>query len=199
MLVLAVWLAIALRAWPFFTQERVGRNGRVFTFVKLRTLPASFDPYADKYQLPWHEVPWIARKARTLHLDELPQLMLVLLGRMSLVGPGRRCRTSTTVMPDDFASERVRCARAAPASGRSVTAPTVSSASRPSTTVSTCGTATFASMAGSSPGRSPSWSLGWAVVGLDDVPGWALSDVGEHAVGHEDRRSARARARECLT
>jgi lipopolysaccharide/colanic/teichoic acid biosynthesis glycosyltransferase len=66
---------------------RVGRNGEPFRFVKLRTLPSSAPAYADKYEIRSVSIPAFARLLRATHLDELPQLVLVLLGRMSLVGP----------------------------------------------------------------------------------------------------------------
>jgi lipopolysaccharide/colanic/teichoic acid biosynthesis glycosyltransferase len=85
--VLAVAVAISLRAWPFFVHERVGHRGRLFRFVKLRTLPPATSPYAAKYALSLDTVPPFARWLRRTHLDELPQLLLVPLGHMSLVGP----------------------------------------------------------------------------------------------------------------
>jgi lipopolysaccharide/colanic/teichoic acid biosynthesis glycosyltransferase len=86
-LVSALILAVSLRAWPFFTQVRVGRDGEEFRFLKLRTLPPSAPAYADKYAIQQVEIPAFARLLRATHLDELPQLLLVLQGRMSLVGP----------------------------------------------------------------------------------------------------------------
>lgn len=83
----AIGSAIALRAWPFFTQDRVGRDGQLFRFVKVRTLPVDMPGYVDKHQLEVDRIPTFCRFLRRLHLDELPQLLLVLRGRMSLVGP----------------------------------------------------------------------------------------------------------------
>lgn len=85
--VLAVASAVSLRAWPFFVQERVGRDGEVFRFVKIRTLPASFAAYAAKPALQMVRIPLAMRLLRISHLDELPQLALVVVGKMSLVGP----------------------------------------------------------------------------------------------------------------
>jgi lipopolysaccharide/colanic/teichoic acid biosynthesis glycosyltransferase len=85
--VFAVVLAVTLRAWPFFVQTRVGRAGEDFRFLKLRTLPPTAPAYADKYAIQAVAVPAFARLLRATHLDELPQLLLVVTGRMSLVGP----------------------------------------------------------------------------------------------------------------
>lgn len=83
----ALITTVSLRSWPFFTQDRVGRDGRPFKFVKLRTLPTHAPRYAGKYELADLRLPWVSRWLRHLHLDELPQLLLVVTGRMSLVGP----------------------------------------------------------------------------------------------------------------
>lgn len=86
-LVASIAAAISLRAWPFFSQTRIGRDGEPFTFVKLRTLPRGVPPYASKYELTGVEIPRLCRQLRRFHIDELPQLALVVLGSMSLVGP----------------------------------------------------------------------------------------------------------------
>ena len=85
--VLAVGSAITLRAWPLFVQRRMGKGGREFPFVKLRTLPTTVPTAADKYHLQDVRIPAFCRFLRAQHLDELPQLLLVPLGWMSLVGP----------------------------------------------------------------------------------------------------------------
>jgi lipopolysaccharide/colanic/teichoic acid biosynthesis glycosyltransferase len=86
-LLLAVLVALQFRAWPFFTQFRVGHGGQPFRIIKLRTLPVRAPAYADKYSLQEIALPRLARLLRSSHLDELPQLWLVPLGRMTLVGP----------------------------------------------------------------------------------------------------------------
>lgn len=86
-LLAAVVLAVELRAWPFFTQTRVGRHGRSMRLVKLRTLPPCTPTDADKYDLAVVRLTPAASLLRRTHLDELPQLWMVALGSMSLVGP----------------------------------------------------------------------------------------------------------------
>jgi lipopolysaccharide/colanic/teichoic acid biosynthesis glycosyltransferase len=84
---LAVISAVMFRCWPFFTQERVGLGGATFRIVKIRTLPRTTPALADKYAIASVALPVFARFLRATHLDELPQLLLVPSGHMSLVGP----------------------------------------------------------------------------------------------------------------
>ena len=107
-LTIAVGSAITLRAWPFFVQDRVGRNGQTFRFLKIRTLPPTTNAYADKYSLAELAIPRFTRLLRGLHLDELPQLLLVVLGRMSLVGPRPEMPTLHAELPPGFALARSR-------------------------------------------------------------------------------------------
>ena len=73
----------------FYTQTRVGLNGRKYKIIKLRTMKANAEAVSG---IRWSQkgddrVTRVGRILRRTHLDELPQLFNVLLGQMSLVGP----------------------------------------------------------------------------------------------------------------
>jgi len=104
LLVLALGVAVSLRTWPFFSQSRPGRGEANLTILKLRTLPPTTPQYADKHALgieTW-ELPWLCRLLRKTHLDELPQLLLVVAGRMSLVGPRPPLPSDVEPLDHDF-------------------------------------------------------------------------------------------------
>ena len=70
----------------FFTQQRVGRHGRLFRIVKIRTMrPSQISSTVTVSGDP--RVTPIGRVWRKLKIDELPQLANVLVGHMSFVGP----------------------------------------------------------------------------------------------------------------
>ena len=105
-LLIAAAQAVSLRAWPFFVQTRIGTRGVPFRIVKVRTLPVSTDHYADKRAIESIPLTWVSRTLRRIHVDELPQLLLVPIGRMSLVGPRPEMPFLHDQMPASFAWRR---------------------------------------------------------------------------------------------
>ena len=71
---------------PFFLQRRPGLGGSLFTIVKFKTMRDAFDTNGDPLPDRLRLTP-VGRFIRGASLDELPQLINVLLGDMSLVGP----------------------------------------------------------------------------------------------------------------
>lgn len=82
-----IFSSIDTRANGFFIQKRIGRNGKLFYLVKLRTMrrDPSFQTNVTTDRDP--RITNLGRFFRKSKLDELPQLFHVLLGQMSLVGP----------------------------------------------------------------------------------------------------------------
>jgi lipopolysaccharide/colanic/teichoic acid biosynthesis glycosyltransferase len=71
-----------------FRQRRAGRHGCPFTFFKFRTMRTDADPFGDSPDSGGDpRLTRVGRRLRESSLDELPQLVNVLRGDMSLVGP----------------------------------------------------------------------------------------------------------------
>lgn len=87
LIVVTVWLHFANRgAGAFFLQERPGLHGKIFKIIKFKTMTDERD--AEGNLLPDAErLTPMGRFVRSTSIDELPQLINVLKGDMSLIGP----------------------------------------------------------------------------------------------------------------
>lgn len=104
-----LWIGIPIVIWigdrgpVFYVQERVGRNGRRFNVMKFRTMIMDAESETgpvwaseqDRRATP------AGRVLRKLHLDELPQVVNILKGDMSIVGP----RPERPVLVERFTEE----------------------------------------------------------------------------------------------
>lgn len=117
MVVLAVLIVLDSGRPVFFVQERIGLHGRIFRMLKFRSMrtgeyertqtfsstspdePVFYDPNVSRY------VTRIGRYLRMSSLDELPQLINVVRGDMSLVGP-RPVLPADMVLYGDQAEKR---------------------------------------------------------------------------------------------
>ena len=84
---ITVWLHFANKgAGAFFTQDRPGKDGKIFKVIKFKTMTDERD--ADGNLLPDSaRLTKVGRFVRSTSIDELPQLINVLKGDMSLIGP----------------------------------------------------------------------------------------------------------------
>lgn len=97
-LIICVLIKIFMPGPPFFIQSRVGRGGREFRLIKFRTM--SVRQGADEGSFDAGDRSRITRLGKFLRrtkLDELPELINVLRGEMSLVGPRPEVKKWTEV------------------------------------------------------------------------------------------------------
>lgn len=87
LLIITVWLYFANKgAGAFFTQDRPGKNGKIFKVIKYKTMTDERDVEGDL--LPDADrLTKVGRFVRSTSIDELPQLINVLKGDMALIGP----------------------------------------------------------------------------------------------------------------
>jgi lipopolysaccharide/colanic/teichoic acid biosynthesis glycosyltransferase len=85
-LMTAFLLLIANKGQPFFTQLRPGKNEKPFRLIKFRTMSEETDALGNLLR-DEQRLTFAGNWVRRLSLDEIPQLMNVLKGDMSLVGP----------------------------------------------------------------------------------------------------------------
>ena len=87
LVVVTVWLHFANKgAGAFFTQERPGKDAKIFRVIKFKTMTDERDTNGNL--LPdVQRLTRVGKVVRSLSLDELPQLLNVLKGDMALIGP----------------------------------------------------------------------------------------------------------------
>ena len=85
-LVISLFLFFSNRCSPFFIQPRPGKHGRIFKVIKFKTMNENRDPEGNLLHDALR-LTTIGRFIRKTSLDEIPQLINVLNGDMSLIGP----------------------------------------------------------------------------------------------------------------
>ena len=104
LIIVAIGLFFANNGKPFFFQDRPGKNGKIFKIIKFKTMNDKKDKngnlLSDDLRLTK-----IGTFVRKTSLDELPQLINVLKGEMSLIGP-RPLLTQYMHLYNDFENRR---------------------------------------------------------------------------------------------
>ncbi|WP_276373563.1 sugar transferase [Chryseolinea sp. H1M3-3] len=86
LIIVVLLLSIANHGKVWFVQERPGKNGKLFTVIKFKTMTDDCD--SNGILLPDDQrLTTVGKFVRKTSIDEIPQLFNVLLGHMSLVGP----------------------------------------------------------------------------------------------------------------
>ena len=86
LLVLTILGAIKMNGNPFFTQERPGKNEKLFKLIKFRTMTCEKDSNGN-FLPDDRRLTHYGKVLRSTSLDELPELFNMLIGDMSIVGP----------------------------------------------------------------------------------------------------------------
>lgn len=86
MVLIAILIKVVDPGPIFFKQQRIGRNANKFWFYKFRSMPVNTENIASD-MIGEIRLTWVGRVIRRTNLDELPQLLNILKGDMSVVGP----------------------------------------------------------------------------------------------------------------
>jgi len=100
LVIITLSIFISTRSNPFFLQKRLGVNKRLFYLLKFRSLKTCTDPYLSTHDLNRSSATTVGLFIRKYKIDELPQLINVMLGSLSLVGP-RPCLPSQDRVIDE--------------------------------------------------------------------------------------------------
>lgn len=106
LLIVTIWLHFANKgAGAFFFQERPGKDGRIFKVIKYKTMTDERDENGEL--LPDEQrLTKVGKFVRSTSIDELPQLINVLIGDMSLIGP-RPLTPAYLLVYDGFQKRRM--------------------------------------------------------------------------------------------
>lgn len=105
LLLISLLIKLGSEGPAFFTQERMGRGGKGFTLYKFRTMVK--DAHSEGPSVTSRGDTRITPLGRTLRrykLDELPQLLNVVMGDMSIVGPRPEVKRYVDAFPDEYSS-----------------------------------------------------------------------------------------------
>lgn len=89
MLIVAIIIKLDSKGPVFFKQDRVGQHKKIFKILKFRSMYVDTDPNAPTHQLgnAKSHITKVGKFIRKTSIDELPQLLNIFVGQMSIVGP----------------------------------------------------------------------------------------------------------------
>ena len=86
LLILSIIILIHLQSFPFYVQPRPGHHGKIFYLIKFKTMKDTKNTDGDLLQ-DFERTTKLGRVLRKSSLDELPEIINIVLGQMSFVGP----------------------------------------------------------------------------------------------------------------
>ncbi|MEZ8086780.1 sugar transferase [Vibrio sp. 1S139] len=101
-IIVAIWIKLESSGPIFFRQERVGRNGEIFRIHKFRTMRSDSENEGRLTIGKDNRITTSGRFLRKSKIDELPQLIDVVFGDMSLVGPRPEVQEFIDEYPSDI-------------------------------------------------------------------------------------------------
>lgn len=105
-IILIILGAIKMKGNPFFTQLRPGKNGKIFRLIKFRTMTMEKD--TDGNFLPDDKrLTKYGKALRATSLDELPELINIFIGNMSIVGPRPQLVRDMVFMSDEVKKRHI--------------------------------------------------------------------------------------------
>ena len=84
---IAIWIKLDSKGPVFFSQKRMGRNGKIFRCLKFRTMVPNDEADERQAEVNDERITRPGKFLRKTNIDELPQFFNVLAGHMSLIGP----------------------------------------------------------------------------------------------------------------
>lgn len=100
-IIIAFWIMADSSGGIFYRQERIGKNGKPFRIHKFRTMVVNADKSGGLTVGKDNRITNSGQVLRHYKLDELPQLIDVLFGKMSLVGPRPEIAEFMNLYPSD--------------------------------------------------------------------------------------------------
>jgi len=84
-LVISIVISIKIDFPPFYSSRRIGKNGTQFTHIKFKSMLPGEE--TGRVFFEQHRLTPLGKFLRHYHIDEIPEFLLILTGKMSLVGP----------------------------------------------------------------------------------------------------------------